>query len=239
MKKNILSIFLLIFFVLIKSVHGQIEITHNLIGDDDTLKIKATEITKVDYKIKIAINYHLLFLNHHFSNKIKKNSLIWVTIDMPCVRYKDSLNNLHHFSCDFSKFKNSDFDPVYSFGIRVVDRKSRWNYGYLNYKKVYYYKYDGWDVFFITELPIEFENDKNIKTVQLPIPKNDKSKEYEMSVYEISNYNVIQIVKNLIHGVGNDYNEAGTPYLSQTCLNLIFLNKKKVRKIKSLIDYPH
>ena len=237
--KFVFSIFfVLLFLFLIKQSFGQIKIIHNSI--QDTIEISATEINRIDYKFQIAINYHLLFLNHNFSYKDKQNNFIWISIEVPFPKRDDSIFNLQYSNFDFSKFRNFDFDPSYRVIIGVVNKKSHLNFGYSVYKKVYYLKYDDWNVIFVTNLPIEFSNIGLNKTLQLSIPKVDNQKNIlsDVSIYEISNYNVIQIVYNLVHGFGSDYNAISNPYLSPYCLSKKFLSKAKIRRIKSKLNYP-
>lgn len=226
----------LVMLIFIKPLYGQVEIAHNSI--EDTLIINAIELTRIDYKIQIAINYHILFINHKFASCNKDKQLIWIVIDVPFPKRDESIYNLQYSNFDFSKFKESDFDPPYRIGIRLMHRKSQSNFGYLNFKRVYYYNYCGWDVFFVTELPIEFENFGKVMTFQLPITRVHKEREfsYEGSLYEISNYFVTQIAYNYIHGYGQDYNTDGIPYLEPYSLTKKKLRKVNIRRIKSRLD---
>lgn len=190
----------------------------------DTLTIKAIEVNKIDYRIKIALDDHLRFLKQKIVFLNKKNNLIWVIIEIPFPKINVNIDSALYANYNYSKFKKFDFEPSFLFGINLTTKNSRANYSKLDYSKYYYYDYNGWDVLFITNLPIEFETYKKEKTFSLLISKNKKTKKYEneMSVYEIDNYTVLKRTIKRIYYIA--YNKE---YFDEK------IDKRKSRKYKN------
>ena len=187
----------------------------------DTLTIKAFEISKIDFKIKIAIDDHLKFLKQKFVFLSKENNVVWVIIEVPFPKINVSIDSALYANYNYSKFKNFDFEPSFLFGINLTNKNSRANYSKLDYTKYYYYDYNGWDVLFITNLPIEFETYKKEKTFSFQISPTKKKKKYEneMSVYEIDNFTVYKKTIKRIY-----YSAYGKEYLNEK------INKRISRK---------
>ena len=205
----------------------------------DTLIIKAIEVDSIDYKMQIAINYHLLLCNHKFYDWNKSKYIVWVSIDIPFHNKRDSIYMHEYSKYDFSKFKSNEFDPSYRIGVQITNKTSELNCSRSSYKYVYYYNYNGWDIIFVTNLPIEMNTSNEVKNFQISISKKVKLKsfEYKMSFFEISNYFVLHIVRNLIHGYGCEYNRYGEPYLSSEYLTYKNLSKSQIRRIRKKLDY--
>ncbi|MDD2412556.1 MAG: hypothetical protein PHR79_06545 [Bacteroidales bacterium] len=218
MKNLLFNIF--VFFVLL--IYGSTLFGIEKKGDIvDTLSIKAIEISKIDYKIKIAIDNHLRLLKQKNVFLKQKNNLIWIIIEIPFPKIDDSIDSILYANYNYSKFKNFDFEPSFLFGINLTNKNSRANYSKLDYTKYYYYDYNGWDVLFITNLPIEFETYKKEKTFSFQISPTKETKKYEneMSVYEIDNFTVYKKTIKRIY-----YSAYGKEYLNEK------INKRISRK---------
>lgn len=119
----------------------------------------------------------------------------------------DSLANLEIFESNDSiniyiddvlygaNFVESNFDPEFRFGMRLLKKRNALNNAYTNLEKYFYYNHNGWDVVFCTNTPIDFKNNGKEKIISLNIDrsKNDKKFEDIWVNYDVYNTGISKI----------------------------------------------
>ena len=163
-------LFLIILSVLCTPIYGQFFV-NKVDETTDSVTINAIELKDIDFKIKIAFQYYLKYLNRDFNKNEKNNYVVFVIIAVPTNLIEDSVYEKY----DFSRFENLDFEEWYSFLFEIVKKSSKNIYGYSNFKKYFIYNFQDWEIIFATNLPINFKDTLGLKTIQFQI--QDKNKE--------------------------------------------------------------
>jgi hypothetical protein len=204
----------------------------------DSITINAVEIHSIDVRFQIALEYHIEYLNSHFSSRNKKKYIIWSKIDINNSYINDSTKKYLLSQYEFARFGKSDFDQYYFVTFEIIRKTNRKNFRYSGYNKYFYCNFDGWDLIFTTDLPITFQDSIGIKTIHLSILEDKITKGINgvSTGYTITNNFIIQKTGNVIFESGTDFDSYEVPYLYSNCSTRKVLSTKKIKKIKSKLN---
>lgn len=145
----------------------------------DTVILNTIELNKIDKKIKIAINYHIKTARNKIIFPNKKRNVILVKLYDINYDYYSFLNK-DDIKLKHQQFKENNFGDGYNLYISFLNRNNLSIYGLKDKKNIYHYKYNNWDVFFITYID------------DLEFPFTDSPQKYEFQL----EYKDIEINKN-------------------------------------------
>lgn len=174
----------------------------------DSVTINAIILNDIDYRFKILIKDHLSSkLNFTFLSKGKYLIAVFIyNLHVNCDSNKiiDSGNFL-------TNFINNDFDPSYRILIYTI-KKSEPNINAIDgYSKYFLYNYKSYDILFITNLNIDFNNKMDTIELRYEFKTNNRKEPWasEHIVYELSTYEIRKISSKRLFFMSSDVSFSG------------------------------
>lgn len=195
-----LALFCLFIFFLSVSVLSQN--TLNTTIEDEIIELELCDVSDIDIKIKLILDHHIDKIKEIGVEIDTANYYLLVGVELPHKKYFDNtIDSLLDSRYNFSEFMNYDFSPSYLFSVRIVSKFSVTNrVFYTENYQFFYYRYKGIDVLFFSRLPIKIECNPINKRLTLSIVKDNVAEfEFENSLYEIREFQVIELIHNEIY----------------------------------------
>ena len=139
----------------------------------DTIKVNAFEVKEIDEKLKVAIDNHIKMAKRRFIFPNKKRNIIVVGIADRHYDYYDLEHiDINDVKLKHQQFKECQFGEGYNVYISFLRRDNRGSG--LCYRKLFYYKYNKWDIFIGTQIDeLEFPFVDGLKNFELQIKYKD------------------------------------------------------------------
>ncbi|MBO7133166.1 MAG: carboxypeptidase-like regulatory domain-containing protein [Bacteroidales bacterium] len=139
----------------------------------DTIKVNAFKVKEIDEKLKVAIDNHIKMAKRKFIFPNKKRNIIVVGIADRDYDYYDLEHiDINDVKLKHKQFKESQFGEGFNVYINFLRRNNIRSE--LCYKKLFYYKYNDWDIFLGTQIDeLEFPFVNGLKNFEFQIKYKD------------------------------------------------------------------
>lgn len=178
-KELVKGIFISIVLLMMSNILFSQSMSNERSKEAKILVFKTIELEKVNYRIEIIIDDYVKMLKKDNICLSSKNKIIWVVVDIPLCNYNDTNELNIRKNYNYSNFVESNFDPEFRFGMRLLKKRNALNNAYTNLEKYFYYNHNGWEVVFLTNTPIEFKNNGKEKIISLNIDRSKNNKKFE------------------------------------------------------------
>src|SRR5690554_2952602 len=153
-----IRILLILFNLTVLSAFGQVKQVTIL----DTVQVKSITISKVNKKVKRAINYHLKYLKKESYCLSNKNNIMIINI-----KQFDSINPDKYI--DLIDFTEKINEEKYVIGIFIARKVGPIMYQLNDNANQYYnFKYKGWNIYIYSNLDLKFRP-KKIEHMAFPL----------------------------------------------------------------------
>ena len=128
-----------------------IEKRYDIVTAIDTINVNTFKVKEIDKKLKVAIDNHIKMAKRKFIFPNKKRNIIVVGIADRDYDYYDLEHiDINDVKLKHKQFKESQFGEGFNVFIYFLRRNDIGSE--LCYKKLFYYKYNDWDIFLGTQI---------------------------------------------------------------------------------------